>query len=130
MSLVSMISDKCVQTAVYWGAPVEDGYGGKTYATPVEILCRWEDVEQLLGTMVGGEISGSTLISSALVYVLEDLVEEGCLYLGTLDDLNSQQKIDPQLVAKAYIIKRFDKSPGLGSTTEFLRKAYLSPFKK
>jgi hypothetical protein len=70
---------------------------------------------------------GDAITSRACVYVKEDLDEEGMLYLGTLDDLNSDTELDPKSVDGAYFIKRFEKSPVLGSTTEFLRKAYLTP---
>ena len=31
----SLLTRFANQTAVYWGSPVDDGYGGKTYADPV-----------------------------------------------------------------------------------------------
>lgn len=128
MNIATFIASKCTQTAVYWGSPTEDGYAGKTFADPVEIACRWEDKDQILGTQVGGEVTGSVLLSRSIVFVTQDLEEEGCLYLGTLTDLSSAQKANPKLVDTAYSIKRFEKTPALGSTTDFLRKAFLTPF--
>jgi hypothetical protein len=123
MSITGILTGSCVQTAVYWGSPVDDGYGGKTFDLPVEIKCRWEDgYRSILGN------NGATIGSLARVYVLEDLDEEGFLYLGTLADLDldSSGYIDPKEVDKAWIIKRFEKSPALKSTTVFVRKVYLT----
>jgi hypothetical protein len=127
---MDIIENTYAQTAVYWGAPTPDGYGGNTFAAPIEVVCRWEDKEQFLGSQVGGEVTGGLMLSRSIVFVKQDVDEEGYLYLGTLDDLvlDSNDYIDPKEVDKAYIIKRFEKSPAVGSTTEFLRKAFLTPF--
>jgi len=117
------------QRAVYWGSPQEDGYGGKTFADPIELACRWEDMHQIVTDNKGTEIT-----SRALVFLPQDVDEEGYLYLGTLDDLydmNSESSAggipNPATIDTAYIIKRFQKTPALGSTTVFLRTAYLTP---
>lgn len=128
MGMEAFISSKCVQIAVYWGTPVNDGYGGYTYATPIEIACRWEDKTQILGTQVGGEVTGGIELSRAIVWVTQDVEEEGYLYLGNLDDLSPEELSNPKLIETAYIIKRFEKTPALGSTDQFLRKAFLTPF--
>ena len=123
MGLEGFISRLCVQTAVYWGSPTEDGYGGKTFADPVEISCRWEDTVEKI-SRVGARL-GEEIISRAVVYVTEDVEELGYLFLGDLDDLDSDEEADPTTVENAYMINRFDKIPVLRSTSEFLRKAYL-----
>ena len=128
MSIVSFIESKCTQTAVYWAASEEDGYGGKVFVTPVEIACRWEHKSQVVGTQVGGEVNGTLLLSRAEVFVTQDVKEEGYMYLGTLSDLTQDQIEDPSSFSEAYIIKRFEKTPTLGSTTDFLRKAFLTPY--
>ena len=125
MGIERNIGKMCKQIAVYWGSPVNDGYGGKTFASPVEILCRWEDKNE---TFIAP--NGDQSVSKSVVYVLQDVDQEGYLFLGTLDSLydaaeSSATVIDPKDVA-AYLIRRFDKLPALGSTTEFLRKAYLT----
>ncbi len=180
MSITTLITQRCTQVAVYWGSPQEDGYGGKTFSDPVERKCRWEAMNQLVTDSKGVEFT-----SRAVVYILEDVDEEGYLYLGTLDQIeplegdyteysdgtyfmrkgirNGTFVVDKELTATgfdgtegtdwaniagwvvseevdpladenaplslegAYIIKRFEKTPMLGSTTEFLRKAYLTP---
>lgn len=122
MSISELISKHCNQTAVYWGSPQDDGEGGKTFAAPVERACRWEDMHQIIT-----DAKGTEMTSRALVFLTQDVDEEGMLYLGTLDDLDSADEENPMSVNEAYIIKRFQKTPSLGSTTDFLRKAYLTP---
>lgn len=128
MSFTTLLNRTCKQVAVYWGSPNEDGYGGQVWATPIEISCRWEDKEQLIRQDDGIEIS-----SRAIVYVLQDVDLEGMMYLGMLDDLydiaeSSAGALDnPREFDKVWVIKKFEKSPALGSTTDFVRKVWLTP---
>jgi len=121
----------CVQTAVYWGNPVNDGYGGKTFDDPIELLppsngVRWEEVTQLITTGNGKEI-----VSKAKILLCQDVDEGGYLFLGTLDDLDdssgdsSGAYYDPLKTNGAYEIKRFDKTPMVKKTDQFVRTAYL-----
>jgi hypothetical protein len=126
MGIYYSITRSCKQTAVYWGNPQNDGEGGFTFDLPIEILCRWEDVN-----VTFEEPNGNISHAKSSVYVLQDVDQEGRLYLGTLDDLlssagESTGELDPIKIDGAYIIKRFDKKPALGSTTEFLRKVYVT----
>jgi len=107
------------QTAVYWSSPTEDGYGGFTFSAPVEISCRWQT-----STKVITAGNGDQIVSRAVVYVNQDLDEQGMLYLGTLDDLDSSQEAEPRTVSGACVIRRFDKTPSV-EAGEYLRKAYL-----
>jgi len=122
------------QTAVYWSSPKENGYGGVDYADPIQISCRWEDKQQIIGTITGNQIIGFQNMSRAIVYVDRDLDVDGWLMLGTLDDLtdssgdSSGEYYDPHQIAGAYIIKRFEKMPSLQSATNVLRIAYLTPW--
>jgi hypothetical protein len=122
MGISAMLNRTCKQTCIYWGSPVNDGYGGKDFTDPIEILCRWEDKVQLIRLDDGSEIS-----SRAIVYVLQDVDIEGMMFLGELTDLSSAEEGDPISVDGAYVIKKFEKSPSLGSTTEFVRKVWLTP---
>jgi len=109
-----------VQTAVYWGAPTSDGYGGYTYADPVEIPVRWESSTKVITTPKGTEYT-----SRAEVIVNQDVDEEGYLFLGTLDDLTNEQKANPRLRDDTWKIVRFDKIPMIFKNDEFVRKVYL-----
>jgi len=122
MGIEAFINRKSPQTVVYWGNPQNDGFGGKTFDAPIEIKCRWEDKYQLLR-----DDTGNALASRTIVYPNQDLDEEGWLWLGELVTLTTAQKLDPQEVDGASIIKKFEKSPVLGSSTEFYRKAWLTP---
>jgi len=125
MGIENIIQRICVQTAVYWGAPEDDGYGGKDFDSiyPIEIACRWEEKTELI-SRIGARL-GEELISNAQVSVTQDVDEQGYLYLGTLDNLDSDQEANPETIDDAYSIKKFEKIPSLGSTNEFVRKAYL-----
>jgi len=121
MGIQETMVRSCVQTAVYWGTPVKDGYGGFTFASPVEIPCRWEDrIGQF--TSRGGE----QIYTKATIYVLQDLDDSGYLFLGTLADISGEDDAGaPKDIVNAFEIKRFDKLPALMDTTKFVRKAYL-----
>ena len=121
MAINNLMKRMCVQTAVYWGNPTPDGRGGKTFDTAVEIACRWQNKVEKVGRVGGTE--SEVIISNAQVFVIQDVEELGYLYLGVLDDLDSDP--DPLEVGGAYEIKKFEKSPALRHTDEFVRKAYL-----
>jgi len=120
MGILAFIDKVCVQTACYWGSPVEDGYGGYTYTTAIEIKCRWDDVSEKITNQKGNEI-----ISNAQLLITQDLNEEGFLWLGALTSLTTAQKADPLKVEKAYPIQKLEKSPLFKSTNKFVRKVYL-----
>ena len=106
-------------TAVYWGSPVSDGEGGRTFDNPVELAVRWEERHDLFMDAQGQEQQ-----SSAVVFVAQDVVVGGYLFLGDLDDLSSAEEGDPLNVDGAYEIRQFDKIPDLKATS-FLRRAWL-----
>lgn len=134
MTIAALLKKNCTQTCVYWGSPVDTGYGGVSYADPVELKCRWEDKVQILGSITGNQIVGYQETSRATVYLLQDVDQDGVLWLGELADLDAYldssngSYIDPKDVPNSHIIKRIEKSPSLGSTTDYLRKAFLTPW--
>jgi hypothetical protein len=129
MSIIDFIAEKCVQTAVYWGNPQNDGSGGLIFDDPIEINCMWEDViRQVEDKSV--KDTAEIFVSKSQVFVLQDVDEGGYLYLGTLDDLydvaeSSTTTLDPLGIKEAYMIRKKGKIPRLGSSTEFIRMAYL-----
>lgn len=125
MGIGNFIERICVQTAVYWGAPIKDGYGTLTYDAPVEIACRWEEKTEVVSKLGEGR-KGEEFISTAQVFVTRDVDEQGYLYLGDLDDLSIIEEASPETVDGAYRIQKFGKIPAIrASTVEFVRKAYL-----
>jgi len=105
------------QNAVYWSAPVPDGYGSYTYTDAVEIDCRWEEKQELYIDPLGVE-----KLSRAVVYVDRDVDLGGMLYLGEIADIDSSG-IDP-IDLGAFEIKQFAKLPNIRAT-EFLRQVWL-----
>jgi len=120
MGIQEFISDVCVQTAVYWEPGANDGFGNKTWSAGVEISCRWDGVTELIMNRHGVEIA-----SQAQLIVTADINVEGYLYLGTLASLETAEQTDPKLIADAYPIQKFEKSPEFKSTDKFVRIVYL-----
>ncbi|KKL85034.1 hypothetical protein LCGC14_1958750 [marine sediment metagenome] len=120
MSFEAFMKRACIQTAVYWNAPVAAEDGSNTFATPTEISCLWKDKITMMR-----DNDGKDIISKASVHVLEDIDEMGMLFLGTLADLSTAQKADPRKVSNAYEIKVFVKTPGRHLNGEFARRAML-----
>ena len=113
------------QTAVYWGTPTPDGYGGRTFVDPVELLpgsdngVRWEErAEKFI------DLNGEEAVSRAVIYVAQDCDIGGYLFLGDLDDLSSGEEADPQTVADAWEIRGWSKIP-TRDARGFLRKAWI-----
>jgi len=119
MGISKFISKVCVQDAVYWASPVNDGYGGKTYAAGVPIKCRWENKTAMLKDAFGKEVR-----VDASILVTQDLDYEGVLWLGLDTDLDDAQIQDPRLVDGAAEIAVIEKIPMIKSTTEFVRKVW------
>jgi len=108
------------QTAVYWGAPVADGYGGYIFSNPTEIPVRWTDTIRVI-TLNNGE----QYVCQAEIIVNQDVDLDGYLYLGRLSDLTPEEQQNPKRVSGAYQIKRFDKIPMIFKADEFMRKVYV-----
>jgi hypothetical protein len=122
-----VVAKFCVQTAVYWGNPQNDGYGGHTYDTPIEIKCRWEDKNEVDFGWFSSGFPGNIRLSKSSLLVTQDLQEKGYLWLGTLQQLNSLYSdiTQPEVVRGAYMIHRFDKIPMVFKTDEFVRRVWL-----
>lgn len=101
------------QVATYWGSPVQDVFGGFTFAAPVTIRCRWEEKIELFTNREGNEQR-----SHAIVYLLSAVHEGGYLYLGT------SVATDPTTLSDARMIQRADSVPDLRGLNQE-HKAYL-----
>ena len=126
--IIKFIKKVTAQTAVYWAAPSADGFGGMSFSDPVELTppngVRWDEKVQLIMDK-GITSTGKEIVSNAVVLLNQDVEEQGYLYLGSLDDLDSGEQDDPLTVEGAYEIKQVEKIPLFKSTDEFVRKAYL-----
>ena len=99
------------QTAVYWGTPTPDGDGARTFATAVEIKCRWEQKVDTITTPDGDDIQ-----SNAIVYCNQSVDRGGFLYLGTLADLSSAEAVNPMERSGAYEVRFIEPSPNRDAT--------------
>jgi hypothetical protein len=118
MGIESFISSVCVQTAVYWGNPVNDGFGTRTYDLPVEIKVRWDENPQIIAGKDGKEIT-----CSISVLTPEDLEIGGILRLGTLEE--TDWTTNPHIIENTYEIMGWSKISMPKSLTQFVRTAYL-----
>ena len=113
--VMAIIKKVLVQDATYWGTPAEDGYGKHTFAAPVAIKVRWDDVQEKFVNTAGEEE-----ISKAKVMVGQDMDLGGYLYLGTSASTN------PEDLDGAWPIKAFKKIPEIASKVNFFRQVMLA----
>lgn len=113
------IESQLNQWAVYWGNPRSDGYGGRTFDDPVQIRVRWQKQQVMFVDATGQEV-----LSQAVVFVGRELDIDGYLYLGQLDDLDSDQLGDPLAVDEAYPVRGRSASPDLRAQ-RYVRKVWL-----
>ena len=118
--ILKFVEKVCVQTAVYWGNPQADGYGGNTFQTGVEIKVRWDDKTEKIINKYGEET-----VSKAVVMTPEDKDDGGFLYLGTLASLTVEQRANPKLVSTAYPIQTIERTPLFKSSSKFVYVIYL-----
>lgn len=108
------------QTAVYWAPSGPDEYGRPSLAAAVEIDCRWEDTAEEFV-----DPQGTRQISSAKVFVGQDLEVGGLLMLGEIEVAeDSSFPANPKNSADVHEVRLFSKNPSLRAT-RFLRFALL-----
>lgn len=122
MSLIKrMLRDVCV----LWKRDGVDEYGAFRWTAPVEIKCRWEEIEQVAVNRKDSAAGIQDMPKespASLVYVDRDLSPGDILWYGKLADVPAGT--DPATLYKASEVKRFDKLPDM-RIREYLRKAYL-----
>jgi len=118
MGIEAVINRMLRQIVVYWANPVDDGYGGYTFDNPVELSARWERADEI----EFGD-NGEEVVIKAHCYLEQDVEEGGYIYLGTLDDIDSNDQ--PGDVEGAIRIFSFSKIPGLNAPLQYIRKASL-----
>jgi len=123
MGILNYIKRVAVQTAVYWGSPVNDGYGGFTFATAIEVKVRWDEKVRTIS-----DPFGTYKLSKASVLVQQDMDYNGYLYLGTIAEIQANALYtltNPKTIPTAFPIIAYDKIPLIKSTTKFVRTVYL-----
>lgn len=114
---MSLVTEFLLQTAVYWAPGKRDAHGQPTFATPVEIACRWEDeMEQIV------KADGSLTVSASKVFVDADLKVGGMMLLASLASLADPS--DPNAFEDATTIMNFGKTPAF-EADDFVRIAWL-----
>jgi hypothetical protein len=99
---------------------VSDGYNGYTYDDPVELLCRWEELNEIImGT------DGKEYISQARVFLTQEVDEQGAMWLGSLDDLDSAPLPNDSAVSALHIIA-LSRLPSLGSESMTMFRVNLN----
>lgn len=106
-------------TIVYWGSPTNDGYGTYIYATAVEIDGRWMEKSELILNYEGKQI-----VSNTHVQVLNELDEDGYLYLGTLASIPAGDLTTPKKVDGAYRIQKVMRTPSIKGDSDYI-EVYL-----
>ncbi len=109
------------QTAVYWGSPEPDGFGGYTFVDPVEVKVRWTVKQEKFLSSQGVGNGVEEILSRVVVLAETDVGMNGKMILGTLKDLSSDQLPETK---NALTIMGFEKIPTM-KATQFLRKVYL-----
>jgi hypothetical protein len=125
---MSVITKVLRAKAVYW-PPIEvdcfednsrvDDFGRVVLdCAPVEILVRWEDIQEDVKTE-----DGTTTEAKSKVMVSQDVEVGGYLRLGPLTEIPNDLE-DPRTLEDVFEVIKFDKIPNF-RYTEFLRVAYL-----
>ena len=86
----------------YWQNLGTDGWGDRSFAAPVVLMCRWEEIAEKF-LMYDGEQK----VSKAVVYIPQLLAIGDYLYRG----LTSQ--VNPTVLPGAYEIKQIMEIPDL-----------------
>ncbi len=111
------------QTAVYWGIPEPDGFGGFTFANPVEVKVRWTVKQDKFLTSHGIGNGVEEILSRVVALSDTDFDMNGKMALMSLTDLDSNSLPEDDNI-QALTIMGFEKIPNK-KATQFLRKVYL-----
>lgn len=98
------IKGKYKQWAVYWAPLGVNDLGNETFDAPVEIRCRWENLQEEYT-----DYQGIVRISKSKVYEIEVLAPGGFLWEGRLADAET----DPLAMPTASKIGAYNSVPSL-----------------
>lgn len=101
------------QTATYWAYSGNDGYGGRSFSSPIAIDVRWQDVNE---KYING--NGEEVVSRSKIFLKQDVTIGSYLYLGTSTE-NS-----PYDQSGAFEIQAFSKIINIKGN-DYERKAML-----
>jgi len=120
--ILKFLNSICVQSAVYWGDGMKDGYGGEVFSIIKQINCRWEDKMEIVVNKDAEQVT-----SKAKILVMDDLDLGGWLWLGSLADLQAMNSNwqDPKQVENAFRIINIEKTPLFKATNAFVKYVYV-----
>lgn len=113
---MSLITRMRRQKAVLWAYVGNNDYGQPTVDAPIEIKCRFEDVQEEFIDMVGAKV-----ISDAKIYLDREVALHSVIWVGRLLDL----PVDPTNLLE---VRKYSALPNLRNT-ETLRMAMLMNLK-
>lgn len=117
---MALLDNMYVHNVVYWaplGASAVDHNGQVTFASPVQICGRWNEITEMFL-----DRNGNHQMSRVKVRLRQDVEELGVLWKGCLADLTSES--DPFAQDGAWEIRKFSKI-GNRHATKYLRIAWL-----
>lgn len=85
---MSIISASRTETAIWWQATGKDEWGAPTFASPVEIECKWIQQRRRYVSQQGDDV-----VSDATVMVDRDVANGDYLQLGELDSTTPDSPI-------------------------------------
>ena len=116
MSISSFLRKIRKQKAVWWESTGADGMGSYSFNSPVEIDCRWDDIQTEYT-----DVNGDVRVSKARVISDRELYIDDFLKLGSVTGSTPSTPIDED---DAFKIRSFNKIPDLkNNTTVYI--AYL-----
>ena len=119
--IINFIDRKvAVQEVVYCGNPRPDGYGGSNFDAPVPGKVRCQEKDQLVMDQKGEEVLSRTEL--LIGQIDAKITPGGYFFLGPLSDLPEGTTTPPP---KAQRVITVSATPLFGSTTDFVRRAYL-----
>lgn len=71
--------------AIWWPRGVDTDTGLPTYLSPIQIKCRWDDMQEKFL-----DLNGNDTVSNSIVYPDRETPLGGVLWLGTMGELTSQ----------------------------------------
>lgn len=97
------------QTLVYWAYSGADLYGQPTYASPVQMTCRWEDVAKQVF-----KADGSAVFTQIELITRKRLEPKGLVWQGKLSSFTSPVRADVSTGVREIILA--SSTPNLRNT--------------
>lgn len=106
------------QKATYWAPAAMDGFGNRTFATPIVLHVRWEDY-----TNLNINLNQEARVPKAKVFLLQAVALGGFLALGDYAEIDTPV-VDPETIDTAYLIQQYQEVTSI-LCSDIIRKAIL-----